>query len=96
MVRNDELKQDEREQNNAPLGEQLAPTAAASDEDAPEVPRDTWGTVRRLWAESRGQHWRFAVVIVSIVFYTGFSVAAPAYSAHVIDLLWTEIQAAFA
>ncbi len=96
MARKEELNQDEREQGNAPLDEQLATTAAASDEDAPEVPRDTWGTVRRLWAESRGQHWRFAVVIVSIMFYTGFSVAAPAYSAHVIDLLWTEIQAAFA
>lgn len=96
MARKDELKQDEREQDQALLGGQPTAATPAADGDAPEVPRDTWGTVRRLWAESRGQHWRFAVVIVAIVFYTGFSVAAPAYSAHVIDLLWTEIQAAFA
>ena len=65
-------------------------------DDEPEVPRDTVGTVRRLWAESAGQHWRFAIVVVCIVLYTVFSVAAPAFSADVIDTLWTEIQASFA
>ena len=66
------------------------------DDDQPEVPRDTVATVRRLWAEAAGQRWRFAIVLVSVVCYTVFSVAAPAFSAHVIDALWTEIQAAFA
>ena len=70
--------------------------ATASEDEELEVPRDTWNTVRRLWEAARGQHWRFALVIVAIVFYTGFHVAAPAYSAHVIDTLWTNIQAAFA
>ena len=68
----------------------------ADDSEELEVPRDTWNTVRRLWAASKGQHWRFALVIVAIVFYTGFHVAAPAYSAHVIDTLWANIQASFA
>ena len=34
-------------------------------------------------------------VSVSIAFYTAFSVAAPAFSAHVIDVLWASIQRAF-
>ena len=35
-------------------------------------------------------------MIAAILVYTGFHVAAPAYSARVIDVLWTNIQAAFA
>ncbi len=67
----------------------------ASDADA-EVPRDAFGVVRRLWTVSKGEHWRFAVVLVSIVCYTIAQIAAPAYSAHLIDLLWANIQRAFA
>ena len=68
-----------------------------TDEDEEsEVPRDTWATVRRLWREAADQHWRFYVVFASIVLYTVTSTAAPAYSAHVIDELWTQVQAAFA
>ena len=66
------------------------------EEEAPEVPRDTVATVRRLWTEAAGQRWRFGIVLLCVVLYTVFSVAAPAFSAHVIDALWTEIQAAFA
>ncbi len=60
-----------------------------------EAPRDTWATVRRLWREAADQHWRFYIVFASVVLYTVTSTAAPAYSAHVIDELWTQIQAAF-
>ena len=67
-----------------------------ADDKELEVPRDTWGTVRRLWGEARGQRWRFGVVIVAVIIYTVFHVAAPAYSAHVIDVLWSHIQVAFA
>lgn len=70
--------------------------AASSDGDELEVPRDTWGTVRRLWEAARGERWRFAVVIVAVVFYTGFHVAAPAFSARVIDVIWASVQQAFA
>lgn len=80
-----------------PATEPATPSAApAVDEEESEVPRDTWATVRRLWGAARAQHWRFYVVMVSIVFYTGFSLAAPAYSAHVIDVLWNGISEAFA
>ena len=69
----------------------------ASDEaDEAEVPRDIKRTVIRLWHEARDQHWRFVLVIVSIILYTAFSVAAPAFSARVIDILWVSIQDAFA
>lgn len=61
-----------------------------------EVPKDTWGTVRRLWHAAAGERWRFGVVIAAILVYTGFHVAAPAYSARVVDVLWANIQAAFA
>ena len=66
------------------------------DEEEDETPRDTWATVRRLWSEAAGDHWRFYIVFASIVFYVIFSTAAPAYSAHVIDELWGHIQVAFA
>ena len=66
------------------------------DDEQPEVPRDIVATIRRLWKEAAGQRWRFAIVLVSVVCYTGFSVAAPAFSAHVIDVLWADIQASFA
>ena len=66
------------------------------DEDEDETPRDTWATVRRLWSEAAGDHWRFYIVFASIVFYAIFNTAAPAYSARVIDELWGHIQVAFA
>ena len=66
------------------------------DEDEDETPRDTWATVRRLWSEAAGDHWRFYIVFASIVFYAIFNTAAPAYSAHVIDELWGHMQVAFA
>lgn len=70
--------------------------ASGTPEEELEVPKDTWGTVRRLWHAVAGERWRFGVVIAAILVYTGFHVAAPAYSARVIDVIWTNIQAAFA
>ena len=66
------------------------------DEDEDETPRDTWATVRRLWSEAAGDHWRFYIVFASIVFYVIFNTAAPAYSARVIDKLWGHMKLAFA
>ena len=87
-------RNDEREQRERAV--ELEERALDGADDEPQAPRDTWGTIRRLWSESRGQQWRFAIVIVCVVLYTMFSVAAPAFSADVIDTLWTEIQASFA
>ena len=61
-----------------------------------EVPKDARAVIARLWRESRGEHWRFAVVVVCVICYTIAQISAPAYSAHLIDLLWANIQEAHA
>ena len=87
----------ERERKQGAIDDaQAMADASGTPEEELEVPKDTWGTVRRLWHAAEGERWRFGVVIAAILVYTGFHVAAPAYSARVIDVLWTNIQAAFA
>ena len=87
----------ERERKQGAIDDaQAMADASGTPEEELEVPKDTWGTVRRLWGAAAGERWRFGVVIVAILVYTGFHVAAPAYSARVIDALWTNIQEAFA
>lgn len=87
----------ERERKQGAIDDaQAMADASGTPEGELEVPKDTWGTVRRLWHAAAGERWRFGVVIAAILVYTGFHVAAPAYSARVIDVLWTNIQAAFA
>ena len=73
-----------------------APSGAPEPEDEQEleVPKDPKAVIARLWRESRGEHWRFAVVVVCVVCYTIAQIAAPAYSAHLIDFLWANIQKA--
>lgn len=87
----------ERERKQGAIDDaQAMADASGTPEEELEVPKDTWGTVRRLWHAAAGERWRFGVVIAAILVYTGFHVAAPAYSARVIDVLWTNVQAAFA
>lgn len=87
----------ERERKQGAIDDaQAMADASGTPEEELEVPKDTWGTVRRLWHAAAGERWRFGVVIAAILVYTGFHVAAPAYSARVIDVLWINIQAAFA
>lgn len=86
----------ERERKEGAIEDAQAMTPDVTSEDELEVPKDTWGTVQRLWGAARGERWRFGVVVAAILAYTGFHVAAPAYSAHVIDVLWANIQVAFA
>lgn len=87
----------ERERKQGAIDDaQAMADASGTPEEELEVPKDTWGTVRRLWHAAAGERWRFGVVIAAILVYAGFHVAAPAYSARVIDVLWANIQAAFA
>ena len=87
----------ERERKQGAIDDaQAMADASGTPEEELEVPKDTWGTVRRLWHAAAGERWRFGVVIAAILVYTGFHGAAPAYSARVIDVLWANIQAAFA
>lgn len=57
-----------------------------------ETPEHTLQTLRRLWRSVGDQHRRLAVVLISVILYTALSLAAPAYSAHIVDLLWNTIQ----
>ena len=59
------------------------------------APDNVRGTLKRLWTSVSDQQRRLAVVCISVIFYTVLSIAAPLYSAYIVDLLWAKIQAAF-
>lgn len=58
------------------------------------VPDHAWATLKRLWSAAWDQHLRLLAVLVCVLFYTVLSIAAPAYSAGIVNLLWDNIQAA--
>ena len=53
------------------------------------VPERPWATLKRLWHTAQDQHLRLLVVC-----YTALAIAAPYYSAGIVDLLWENIQRA--
>lgn len=59
------------------------------------MPADALGTAWRLWEAAAGMRWRLVVAALSAVGFVVFSLAAPAYSAYLLDLLWGRIQAMF-
>lgn len=78
-------------------GERVGAVPAGSGtEGDSEVPSDAMGTVRRLWESARGIRWRLVVSAIATVLYVAFSLAAPAYSAYVVDLVWKNVQESFA
>ena len=82
------------ERRAAQIAAQTAAQAAATEEV--EVPADALGTAWRLWEAAAGMRWRLVVAALSAVGFVVFSLAAPAYSAYLLDLLWGRIQAMFA
>ena len=58
------------------------------------VPSNAMATICRLWKSMERQRIRLVIVAVSVIFYTVLSVAAPVYSAGIVDLLWREIRLA--
>ena len=72
-----------------------APAGSGAEGDS-EVPSDAMGTARRLWESARGIRWRLVVSAIATVLYVAFSLAAPAYSAYVVDLVWKNVQESFA
>lgn len=64
------------------------------DEFDTSMPENTMATLKRLWRSAKSQHARLYVVMVSVVFYTVLTIAAPWYSAGIVDLLWDNIQKA--
>ena len=98
-------KREETRERDALLAEKdMADGAVAADathadpapDEESEVPADAAATARRLWEAAAGQRWRVVVAAVCAVAYVCFSLAAPAYSAGLVDLLWANIQEAFA
>ncbi len=58
-------------------------------------PASSRRTVGRLWLVAAGQRWRLVVAAACSIASVAGSVAATAYSAHLMDLLWENIQASF-
>ena len=85
----------EKDMADGAVAADAAHAGPAPDEES-EVPTDAAATARRLWEAAAGQRWRVVVAAVCAVAYVCFSLAAPAYSAGLVDLLWANIQEAFA
>lgn len=81
-------------ENNNELFEQKNVDIAFNEGVDLEKPKSSWQTLKRLWGTSKEQHGRLLLVLLSVVFYTGLTIAAPWYSAGIVNLLWDNIQAA--
>ena len=68
--------------------------AAYDEEMEYAVPVNATAAVLRLWRMMGRERIRLMVVAASVMFYTILSVAAPVYSAVIVDLLWKNIQSA--
>ena len=90
----DNLTHDTPVRDDAPIEEEQAEYQAPEAPEELEVPKDALATARRLWRAAAGERWRVIVAVVSSVLYVAASLGAVAFSAGVIDLLWTNIQAA--
>lgn len=69
--------------------------AGTPDEEL-EIPADAAKTARRLWKAAAGNRWRLITAAFAALAYVFFTLAAPAYSAKLVDILWKNIQAAWA
>lgn len=88
----EKLKLRKRAQGEKPL--RKAPLDEADDEAM--VAQHPLKTARRLWQVAGRERWRVIVSLVCAILYVSFSLGAAAYSAQVIDFVWSQIQAAFA
>ncbi len=82
--------------NAQALESKTAPEKDPMLDDESEVPTDAAGTAKRLWASAAGQRWRLLVAAVGAVGNAVLTLAAITYSAGLVDLLWNNIQAAWA
>ena len=69
--------------------------AADTPDEELEIPADAAKTARRLWKAAAGNRWRLITAAVSALAYVFFTLAAPAYSAKLVDILWKNIQTAW-
>ena len=71
-----------------------AATEERGDDYGLDRPADLRRTLRRLRASVSNQRLRLWLVLLSVVCYTFFAIAAPMYSATVVDLMWGQIKEA--
>ena len=76
------------------VADTLGAAAGTPDEEL-EIPADAAKTARRLWKAAAGNRWRLITAAFSALAYVFFTLAAPAYSAKLVDILWKNIQAAW-
>ncbi len=69
--------------------------AAGTPDEELEIPTDAAKTARHLWKAAAGNRWRLITAAFSALAYVFFTLAAPAYSAKLVDILWKNIQAAW-
>ena len=69
--------------------------AAGTPDEELEIPVDAAKTARRLWKAAAGNRWRLITAAFSALAYVFFTLAAPAYSAKLVDILWKNIRAAW-
>lgn len=81
-------------ENNNELFEQNNVDLAFDEGFDLEKPKSAGRTLKRLWETSKEQHGRLFLVLVSVVFYTLLTIAAPWYSAGIVNLLWDNIKEA--
>ncbi|MFC2629165.1 MAG: ABC transporter transmembrane domain-containing protein, partial [Lancefieldella rimae] len=80
--------------NKTEAADTLGVATSVPDEEL-EIPADAAKTARRLWKAAAGNRWRLITAAFSALAYVFFTLAAPAYSAKLVDILWKNIQAAW-
>ena len=84
----------DEKRNKTEAADTLGVATSVPDEEL-EIPADAAKTARRLWKAAAGNRWRLITAAFSSLAYVFFTLAAPAYSAKLVDILWKNIQAAW-
>lgn len=90
----DRVNEDERSAFEAQTNDDAQNETLVQEENS-EKPHHAMKTARRLFAQMGNQRVRLAIVGASIVLYTVFNIAAPMYSAIVVNEIWAAVQSAW-
>lgn len=87
----DRVNEDERSAFEAQTNDDAQNETLVQEENS-EKPHHAMKTARRLFAQMGNQRVRLTIVGASIVLYTVFNIAAPMYSAIVVNEIWAAVQ----
>lgn len=90
----DRVNEDERSAFEAQANGDAQNETLAQEKNS-EKPHHAMETAKRLFAQMGNQRVRLAIVGASIVLYTVFNIAAPMYSAIVVNEIWAAVQSAW-